>query len=98
MLYRLILKTIGNNLKLKRHQSMKNLTVIVSLFLCIALTNNVLAMGFPHNLLAGKKNLKSEKISNNHGQNISKKVIMLKDSRLNYVGQKLLNYIFRPKN
>jgi hypothetical protein len=77
---------------------MKNLTVIVSLFLCIALTNNVLAMGFPHNLLAGKKGLKKEKITNNHVQNISKKVIMLKDSRLIYVGQKVLNYMFRPKN
>jgi hypothetical protein len=77
---------------------MKNLTVIISLFLCIALTNNVLAMGFPHNLLAGKKGLKKEKITNNHVQNISKKVIMLKDSRLIYVGQKVLNYIFRPKN
>jgi hypothetical protein len=77
---------------------MKNLTVIVSLCLCIALTNNVIAMGFPHNLLAGKKGLKKEKINNNHVQNISKKVIMLKDSRLIYVGQKVLNYMFRPKN
>ena len=77
---------------------MKNLTVIVSLFLCIALTNNVIAMGFPHNLLAGKKGLKKEKTNNNRLQNISKKVIMLKDSRLIYVGQKVLNYMFRPKN
>ena len=77
---------------------MKNLTVIVSLCLCIALTNNVIAMGFPHNLLAGKKGLKKEKINNNQVQNISKKVIMLKDSRLIYVGQKVLNYMFRPKN
>jgi hypothetical protein len=77
---------------------MKNLTVIISLFLCITLTNNVLAMGFPHNLLAGKKGLKKDKISNNHVQNISKKVILLKDSRLIYVGQKVLNYMFRPKN
>ena len=77
---------------------MKNLTVIISLFLCIALTNNVLAMGFPHNLLAGQKGLKKEKITNNHVQNISKKVIMLKDSRLIYVGQKVFNYMFRPKN
>ena len=77
---------------------MKNLTVIVSLCLCIALTNNIIAMGFPHNLLAGKKGLKKEKINNNHVQNISKKVIMLKDSRLIYVGQKVLNYMFRPKN
>ena len=77
---------------------MKNLTVIVSLCLCIALTNNVIAMGFPHNLLAGKKGLKKEKINNNHVQNISKKVIMSKDSRLIYVGQKVLNYMFRPKN
>ena len=77
---------------------MKNLTVITSLCLCIALTNNVIAMGFPHNLLAGKKGLKKEKINNNHVQNISKKVIMLKDGRLIYVGQKVLNYMFRPKN
>ena len=77
---------------------MKNLTVIISLFLCIALTNNVLAMGFPHNLLPGKKGLKKEKTTNNHVHNISKKVIMLKDSRLIYVGQKVLNYMFRPKN
>ncbi len=77
---------------------MKNLTVMISLFLCITLTNNVLAMGFPHNLLAGKKGLKKEKITNNHVQNISKKVIMLKDGRLVYVGQKILNYMFRPKN
>lgn len=77
---------------------MKNLTVIISLFLCITLTNNVLAMGFPHNLLAGKKGLKKEKITNNQVQNISKKVIMLKDSRLIYVSQKVLNYMFRPRN
>jgi hypothetical protein len=77
---------------------MKNLTVIISLFLCIALTNNTLAMGFPHNLLAGKKGLKKERITNNHVQNISKKVIMLRDSRLIYVGQKVLNYMLRPKN
>ena len=77
---------------------MKNLTIIVSLFLCIVSTNNVLAMGFPHNLLAGKKGLKKEKITNNHVQNISKKVIMLRDGRLIYVGQKVLNYMLRPKN
>ena len=77
---------------------MKNLTVIISLFLCITLTNNVLAMGFPHNLLAGKKGLKKEKITNNQVQNISKKVIMLKDSRLIYVSQKVLNYMFRTRN
>ena len=77
---------------------MKNLAVIISLFLCITLTNNVLAMGFPHNLLARKKGLKKEKITNNHVQNISKKVIMLKDSRLIYVGQKVFDYMFRPKN
>lgn len=77
---------------------MKNLTVIISLCLCIALTNNVIAMGFPHNLLAGKKGLKKEKTNNIHVQNISKKVIMLKNSRLIYVGQKALNYMFRPKN
>ena len=77
---------------------MKNLTVVISLFLCIALTNNVLAMGFPHNLLTGKKGLKKNKVSINHVQNISKKVIMLKDSRLIYVGHKVFNYMFRPKN
>ena len=77
---------------------MKNSTVIVSFFLCIVLTNNALAMGFPHNLLAGKKSLKKEKVNNNRMQNISKKVIMLKDSRLIYVGQKILNYMFRPNN
>ena len=77
---------------------MKNLTIIVSLFLCIVSTNNVLAMGFPHNLLAGKKGLKKEKITNNHVQTISKKVIMLRDGRLIYVGQKVLNYMLRPKN
>jgi hypothetical protein len=77
---------------------MKNLTLIVSLFLCVALTNNVLAMGFPHNLLAGKKGLKKEKVMNNHVQDISKKVLLLKDRRLIYVSQKVLNYVFRPKN
>lgn len=76
---------------------MKNLTVIISLFLCISLNNNVLAMGFPHNLLAGKKGLKKDKITNNHVQNISKKVIMLKDGRFISVGQKVLNYMLRPK-
>jgi len=77
---------------------MKNLTFIISLFLCVALTNNVLAMGFPHNLWSGKKGLKKEKIVNNHVQNISKKVLLLKDSPLIYVSQKVLNYMFRPKN
>ena len=76
---------------------MKNLTVIISLFLCIALTNNVLAMGFPHNLLAGKKGLKKEKITNNHVQNISKKVIMCSKNALilwsEHIIQYLLTYI-----
>ena len=77
---------------------MKNLTVIVSIFLGIFLTNDALAMGFPHNLLNGKKRIKKDKISNNYVQNISKKVITVKDSRLIYVGQKLLHYMLRPKN
>jgi hypothetical protein len=74
---------------------MKNLTVLVSLFLCIALTNNSLAMGFPHNLLAGKKSVKKEKVSNNNVQNISKKVIMSNENRFNYVGQKVLSILFK---
>ncbi len=74
---------------------MKNLTIIVSLFLCITLTNNSLAMGFPHNLLAGKKNVKKEKISSNHVQNISKKVIMSNENRFIYVGQKVLSILFK---
>jgi hypothetical protein len=77
---------------------MKNLTVLVSLFLCIALTNNSLAMGFPHNLLAGKKGVKKEKISNSHVQNISKKVIMSNEYRFNYIGTKILSYVFSHKN
>jgi hypothetical protein len=74
---------------------MKNLTILVSLFLCIALTNNTLAMGFPHNLLAGKKSLKKEKINNNTVQNISKKVIMSNENRFNHVGQKVLSILFK---
>jgi hypothetical protein len=74
---------------------MKNLTVLVSLFLCIALTNNSLAMGFPHNLLAGKKGVKKEKVSNNNVQNISKKVIMSNENRFNYVGKKVLFMLFK---
>jgi len=77
---------------------MKNLTVIISLFLCIVLINNTLGFGFPHNLLAGKRTLKKEKLRNNQVQNIAKKVIMLKDRRLIYVGQKILNDMFQPKN
>jgi TRAP-type mannitol/chloroaromatic compound transport system permease large subunit len=74
---------------------MKNLTVLVSLFLCIALTNNSLAMGCPHNLLAGKKSVKKEKVSNNNVQNISKKVIMSNENRFIYVGQKVLSILFK---
>ena len=74
---------------------MKNLTIIVSLFLCIALTNNSLALGFPHNLLAGKKSVKKEKISSNHVQNISKKVIMSNENRFIDVGQKILSILFK---
>jgi hypothetical protein len=74
---------------------MKNLTVFISLFLCIALANNTLAMGFPHNLLAGKKSVKKEKISHNNVQNISKKVIMSNENRFIYVGQKVLSIMFK---
>ncbi|MCU0470731.1 MAG: hypothetical protein MUF58_19260 [Arcicella sp.] len=73
---------------------MKNVVTIVSLFLCIALTNNVLAMGFPHNLLAGRKGVKKEKIHHTVQNNIPKKVIMLKDGRFSQVGKKVLVYFF----
>ncbi|MES2520400.1 MAG: hypothetical protein V4585_19940 [Bacteroidota bacterium] len=76
---------------------MKNFTIITILFLCTTLANNALAMGFPHNLLAGKRGLRKDKISNHVQNNIPKKIIMLKSERLNHVGQKVLSYIFSQK-
>jgi hypothetical protein len=76
---------------------MKKFTIIASLFLCIILSNNALAMGFPHNLLAGRKGVKKEKISHTVHNNIPKKVILLKDGRFSQVGKKVFMYVLAHK-
>jgi hypothetical protein len=88
---------ISNQTLKQKHQTMKNFTIIASLFLCIILTNNTLAMGFPHNLLAGRKGVKKEKISHTVQNNIPKKVIMLKDGRFSQVGKKVFMYVLAHK-
>ncbi len=54
-------------------------------------------MGFPHNLLAGRKGVKKEKVSHNVQNNIPKKVIMLKDGRFSQVGKKVIIYLLTHK-
>jgi hypothetical protein len=77
---------------------MKNLTIITVLFLLISFNYESAAMGFPHNLLAGKKGEKKEKTVKNNVQNFQKKVIIIKDSRFYNMGEKVLMYFFKQRD
>ncbi len=77
---------------------MKNLSVVTILFLLISYSQDSLAMGFPHNLLAGKKGERKEKTVKINVQNFQKKVIIIKDSRFYNVGEKVLMYFLKQRN
>ena len=77
---------------------MKNLSVITILFFLISYSQDSWAMGFPHNLLAGKKEERKEKNLKSSVQNFQKKVIIIKDSRFYNVGEKVLMYFFKQRN
>lgn len=77
---------------------MKTLTIIAVLFLFSSFNYEVLAMGFPHNLLAGKKGERKEKTVKSNVQNFQKKVIIIKDSRFYDMGEKVLMYFFKQRN
>jgi len=74
---------------------MKTLTVIAVFILLISFNYESSAMGFPHNLLAGKKSEKKDKIVKSNVQNFQKKVIIIKDSRFYSVGEKVLMYFLK---
>jgi hypothetical protein len=77
---------------------MKTLTIVTVLFLLISLNYESVAMGFPHNLLAGKKGEKKERTVKSNVQNFQKKVIIIKDSRFYNVGEKVLMYFLKQRN
>ena len=77
---------------------MKNLSVVIILILLISFSQDTLAMGFPHNLLAGKKAERKEKSVKNPVQNFQKKVIIIKDNRFYNMGEKVLMYFFKQRN
>ena len=77
---------------------MKTFSIVTVLFLLIAFNYESSAMGFPHNLLAGKKAERKEKIVKSTVQNFQKKVIIIKDSRFYNVGEKVLMYFLEQRN
>lgn len=77
---------------------MKNLSVVTILFFLISYSQDSLAMGFPHNLLAGKKGERKEKTLRSNMQNFQKKVIIIKDSRFYEVSEKVLMYFLKQRN
>lgn len=77
---------------------MKNFTIITVLFLLISFSYESVAMGFPHNLLAGKRGEKKEKTMKNNVQNFPKKVITIKGNRFYNVGEKVLMYFLKQRN
>ena len=77
---------------------MKTLSIVTVLFLLISFSYESVAMGFPHNLLAGKRVERKEKIVKSTVQNFQKKVIIIKDNRFYSVGEKVLMYFFKQRN
>lgn len=77
---------------------MKTLITVTVLFLLISFNYESSAMGFPHNLLAGRKGERKEKIVKSNVQNFQKKVIIIKDSRFYNVGEKVLMYFLKLRN
>ena len=77
---------------------MKTFSIVTVLFLLTSFSDESLAMGFPHNLLAGKKIERKEKTVKSTVQNFQKKVIIIKDSRFYNVGEKVLMYFLKQRN
>ena len=77
---------------------MKTFSIITVLFLLVSFSYESSAMGFPHNLLAGKKVERKEKTVKSTVQNFQKKVIIIKDSRFYNVGEKVLMYFLKQRN
>jgi hypothetical protein len=77
---------------------MKTLTVVSVLFLLISFSYESSAMGFPHNLLAGKRVEKKNRAAKTNVQNFPKKVIIIKDNRFYSVGEKILTYFLKQRN
>ena len=77
---------------------MKTLITVTVLFLLISFNYESLAMGFPHNLLAGKKGERKERTLKSNVQNFQKKVIIIKDSRFYEVSEKVLMYFLKQRN
>ncbi|MEA5405784.1 hypothetical protein VB776_22790 [Arcicella sp. DC2W] len=74
---------------------MKSFTIALTLFTVITLSNSALAIGFPHNLLSGKKVERKEMKSKNIVPDIQKKTILNKESRLLSIGSKILLQAFK---
>lgn len=55
-------------------------------------------MGFPHNLLVGRRVERKEKIVKSNVQNFQRKVIIIKDSRFYQAGEKVLMYFLKQRN
>ena len=77
---------------------MKTFSIVTVLFLLISFSYESSAMGFPHNLLAGKKVERKEKIVKNTVQNFQKKVIIIKDSRFYSMGEQVLMYFLKQRH
>ncbi len=77
---------------------MKTLITFTVLFLLISLNYESSAMGFPHNLLAGKKGERKERTVKSNVQNFQKKVIIIKESRFYNVGEQVLMYFLKQRN
>ena len=77
---------------------MKILTAIIVLILLISFNHESSAMGFPHNLLAGKRGERREKTVKSNVQNFQKKVIIIRDSRFYNVSEKVLMYFLKQRN
>ena len=78
--------------------TMKSFTIALTLFAVTALSNNSLAIGFPHNLLSGKKVERKEGKSKNIVPEIQKKTILAKESRLLNIGSRILLLAFRRED
>lgn len=74
---------------------MKSFTIALTLFTVITLSNSALAIGFPHNLLSGKKVERKEIKAKNIIPDIQKKTILNKESRLLSIGSKILIQAFK---
>lgn len=74
---------------------MKSFTIALTLFAVINLSNNTLAIGFPHNLLSGKKVERKEIKAKNIVPDIQKKTILNKESRLLSIGSRILLQAFK---